>query len=117
MVEKREMTPLAKWLWRELERRRESAREASLAAGLNHAAITRYLMGQRPTEPSVGKLAAYFEVPEDYLRELTGYRKPSPEHVQLAGQLAELLEDAPADEIETLFDLARSMHRRRATQR
>jgi hypothetical protein len=58
-----------------LEKRNESMREASLAAGLDHGALLRYIRyGRRPTRDSVLLLADHFEMnPNDLLR-LAGYR-------------------------------------------
>ncbi len=108
-MERRELTPLAKWLWRELEYRRESAREASLAAGLSHAAITRYLTGITPTPASAKKLAQHFEVPEELILQLAGHIKGPPDQDTFIKQLAQITEGWSEAERRTLVELARTL--------
>lgn len=69
-------TPLAEWLSKQLGERNESAREASLRAGLDHSAISRFMSGTKPTVESCHKLAAHFGVPEKMVLELAGYFPP-----------------------------------------
>ncbi|MHB0874534.1 MAG: helix-turn-helix domain-containing protein [Anaerolineae bacterium] len=110
-------TEFAGWLMRELDRRHMSAQEASLAAGMDHAAIHRFLSGTRPSATNTKKLAVYFGVPVDYVRELTGEEEPSPEHVRLATQIAELIGGWPEDEQEQALDVIRLLHQQREGRR
>jgi transcriptional regulator with XRE-family HTH domain len=112
----RDMVPLAKWLWSELQRRRQSAREASLAAGLGHAAVSRYLNGQRPGTDICKKLARYFGVPEGFVLELAGHVKPTPEHSRFVSQIAELTDGMTDSEQALVLSLVRSVREQHASR-
>jgi len=50
-----------------------SWREASLGAGLDHGAISRFIGGTKPSTDSCIKLARYFGVADDIVLHLAGY--------------------------------------------
>ncbi len=62
------MGQFQRWVLDQLHSSNVSAREASLAAGLSHGAISRYLSGSRPSAAACKKLADYFEVPAELRR-------------------------------------------------
>lgn len=64
---------LREFLIKECESRNVSWRQASLDAGLDHNAISRYVNSTRPTRESCRKLAAYFDVPESEILALAGH--------------------------------------------
>lgn len=97
----------------ELDSRRLSDREASLTAGLDHAAIHRYLTGTKPSSGNCAKLAAYFEVPEDYVLELVGHKHPSAKHSLFVKQLDRLTADWTGEEQQLAMELLQTVERRR----
>ena len=57
-----------------LERSHQSPRQASMAAGLDHGAITRFLSGKyRPARDACILLAVYFDLNPNEFFELVGY--------------------------------------------
>lgn len=74
-----EQTQFAAWLGQRLAERNLSARAASLAAGLTHSSISKFMRGTQPNVESCRKLAAFFGVPEKTVLELAGYFEPDPE--------------------------------------
>lgn len=65
---------LAVFLDNQCKKRGLSWREASLGAGLDHGAISRFIRGTTPSPDSCQKLAAFFGVPEDVLLVLAGHK-------------------------------------------
>ena len=74
------MQDLQRWLLQELRARNQSFREFSLAAGLDHGAVSRYLAGTRPTRESCEKLAAYTGVPVEQVLVMAGHLKAPPDY-------------------------------------
>ncbi len=109
-----EMTPLAQWLWGELQRRKESAREASLGAGLSHASIHRFLAGRRPSPDSCRKLARYFQVPEEFVLQLAGHISPPPDQDIFLRQMDQVTRDWSEADRRTLVEVARAIDRQRS---
>jgi len=64
---------LSQFLVTVCEERDESFRQASLGAGLDHAAISRFVGGTRPRFESCLKLARYFRIDQRVLLRLAGY--------------------------------------------
>jgi transcriptional regulator with XRE-family HTH domain len=108
-----DMTPLARWLWEELERRGLSAREAAIAAGLSHGSVSRFLSGRQASPASCRKLARYFDVPEEFVLHLAGHIKPPPDQDVFLKQMAQVTEGWTEDEKRTLVALARTLGRQR----
>ena len=66
--------PFAARLRALLEPSHQSPRQASMAAGLDHGAITRFLNGEyRPARDACIQLAVYFDVNPNEFFELAGY--------------------------------------------
>lgn len=64
---------LRDFLIRECERRNLSWARASIQAGLDRTAISRFVNGTQPTTASALKLAAFFEVPELEMMAMAGH--------------------------------------------
>lgn len=71
---------LAVFLDNQCKKRGLSWREASLGAGLDHGAISRFIRGTTPSPDSCQKLAAFFGVPEDVPLVLAGHKHNSTSH-------------------------------------
>lgn len=67
------MRDLRTFLLQQCEERDLSLRQASLRAGLDHSAVSRFVNGTRPTRESSAKLARFFGVPEGYVLLLAGH--------------------------------------------
>jgi len=105
------LAPLARWLLEKLDDRNESARAASLGAGLDHAAISRFLQGVAPTPDSCRKLADYFEVPAEFVLALAGHMPTPEEHDAFVQQVAELAKDWSEEERRLGLELLRTVRR------
>jgi transcriptional regulator with XRE-family HTH domain len=103
---------LVRWLLTELARRNLSAREASDGAGMGHGAVSRYLLGHRPSMRNAQKLATYFEVPPEFVYHLAGYMGRAKEHDLFVKQLDSLTESWSASDKENLLEVARAWDRR-----
>lgn len=68
-----ERSALSQFLVKVCEERDESFRQASLGAGLDHAAVSRFVGGTRPRFESCLKLARYFRIDKAVLLRLAGY--------------------------------------------
>lgn len=89
---------LASFLSEQCEIRHVSWREASLGAGLDHGAISRFIKGQQPSTESCKKLSSYFKVSEDTLLSLAGHRdigdqELDPEIVAIAKRIGKVPPD------------------------
>ncbi len=98
-----------------MERRNETARQASLKAGLNHGAISHYLKGNRPSMESAKRLAEYYGVPEEFILQLVGLMKPTPGQNMVVRELGLIMADWTDAERQELLELARfrNVQRRR----
>lgn len=67
-------TGLAQFLDDQCKQRGLSWREASLKAGLDHGAISRFISGTTPSPASCRKLATLFGVEEDLVLVLAGHK-------------------------------------------
>lgn len=56
-----------------VEASRQTMRQISLGAGLDHAAVQRYLNGSKPSRDACISLAEYFEVPPNEMLTKAGY--------------------------------------------
>jgi transcriptional regulator with XRE-family HTH domain len=116
MATGKNFTPLARWLLEQLDERNESARAASLNAGLDHAAISRIIRGTQPSPETCQRLADYFEVPTELLLTLAGHM-PAPEDLDaFARQVAELTRGWTDSERRLALELLRTVHRQRRGQ-
>jgi transcriptional regulator with XRE-family HTH domain len=106
------MDKLQRWILAQLNRRNETPRSASRAAGLDHAAISRYLAGTRPSIQSCQKLAAHFEAPASYVLYLAGHLEAPPEMEPFLAQIGSLSGELTEDQKRALVDVARSMTKR-----
>lgn len=91
-------TDLASFLSEECKRRNLSWREASLGAGLDHGAISRFIGGGVPNTESCKKLSSYFKVSEDTILSLAGHRnigdqELDPEIAAIAKRIGEVPPD------------------------
>ena len=68
------MGNLAEFLISECRDRDMSWRQASLKAGLDHSAISRFIRGTQPSPLSCAKLADYFGYSLDHMLVLAGHR-------------------------------------------
>ena len=67
------MEEFVEFLLRECEKRNLSFRQASLRAGLDHGAVSRYVNGTRLARRSAKKLAKFFGVLEREMLVMTGH--------------------------------------------
>jgi transcriptional regulator with XRE-family HTH domain len=107
----REFTPLARWLLRQLGERRESARAASIEAGMDHAAISRFLRGTQPSPESCQKIAAYFGVPVEEVLSLAGHMPTPPGHDAFLRHVAEIAQDYSVDQRKQALEHLRAIQR------
>ena len=98
---------LSYWLDEKLNERNESRREASLGAGLDHAAISRYINGTQPSVASCQKLAEYFGVPEKQVLEVAGYFPPE-NHEEFVREITYLAGQVPVATRRSVLDLLRA---------
>jgi transcriptional regulator with XRE-family HTH domain len=68
------MGNLPEFLINECRERGLSWRQASLKAGLDHSAISRFVRGTQPNPESCAKLAGYFGYNPDHILVLAGHR-------------------------------------------
>lgn len=66
---------LSDWLLKELRRRNQSARDASIGADIYAGGISAYLGSKNPSPSTCEKLADYFGVPRDMVLALAGHLK------------------------------------------
>ena len=85
-----------------LEVRKESAREASLAANLDHQALRRFLGGQRPNMIACILLADHFEINPNELLELGGWPTLNAFNIKTASA-----ENLPSEVVDVAMDLAK----------
>jgi len=105
------MGELQAWLLRQLQERNWSAREASLAAGLNHGAVSHYLAGHRPSAENCRKIAVAFGVPASVVLILAGYMARPAGHDPFLAQVTELTSGWTGDQKERLLRLVRELDR------
>jgi len=84
-----DMSDLSRWLLDETEKRDLSMRQASLQAGLDHGAVSRFVKGTVPSPESCERLADFFNVPHMHVMELAG-------HVHLPPSFPDLDEESQA---------------------
>lgn len=101
------MQDLQQWLLQELRARNQSFREFSLAAGLDHGAVSRYLAGTRPTRESCEKLAAYTGVPVEQVLVMAGHLKAPPDYDPFLDRVAEVTEGFQERDKEAAIQLLR----------
>lgn len=94
------------WLSERLTERKVSMREASLSAGLDHGAISRFMQGTRPSVENCQKLAHYFGVPEKQVLEVADYFPPE-SHDEFVREITYLAGQVPVETRETVLDLLR----------
>jgi transcriptional regulator with XRE-family HTH domain len=99
---------LKDWLLDQMHQRNETAREASLAAGLSHGAISRFLNGNRPSAASCGALAAHFGVPKELILQLAGLITLPDSEDRTLRQLAAIVDGLPEEHRAGLVELARA---------
>lgn len=108
-------TGLAQFLDDQCKQHGWSWREASLRAGLDHGAISRFMRGTTPATDSCYKLAELFGVDAEIVLKLAGHwqqssnstDKPRTEPMLL---LDELMQDLPEDRQWKIFRMARVEH-------
>lgn len=89
-----------------------SWREASIKAGLDHAAISRFIRGTTPSPESCRKLAKFFSVDEDLVLTLAGHKG---ERLSEADELTteamvlieEMMRDLPEDRQWKIYKMIR----------
>ena len=105
---------LRAWLLDMLREKGVSDRSASLDAKLDHAAISRFLKGTRPSPASCKKLADYFEVPAEMVLHLAGYVSAPPNHDLFLKQVSELTRGLTAAERRQVLDVLKALRKRQA---
>lgn len=83
---------MAQLLLEQLDKKKESPREMSLNAGLNHGAVSAILNGSRPNASTCSKLALYLNLPEAWLLWLAGWMQTPPDMNDFARTLSGMLE-------------------------
>ena len=101
------MEDLQRWLLQELRDRNQTYREFSLAAKLDHGAVSRYLAGTRPARENCEKLAAYTGVPLQQILVMAGYLKAPPDYDPFLEKVAEVTSDFQEHDKEAAIRLLR----------
>ena len=99
------MNDLQRWLLGQLNRRNLSPRAASLRAGLDHAAISRYLSGATPSPENCRKLASFFGAQISYVLDLAGHIEPLPEMTPFLERVGHLTEELTEEQQETILEM------------
>lgn len=102
-----------RWLLREINERNLSMREASLKAGLDHGAISRFLDKTQPSLESCRKLAVFFDVPNGLVLFLAGHLEAPPGMDDWLEQIKLLAEGWSEEQRGSLIDWMRLENRRR----
>ena len=102
------MSAVRDWLLQVLAKTNETPRQASIAAGLGHGAISSYLNGDRPSPDSCRKLAEHFGVPVSYVLALAGHVDPPPTLTIFLGQIATATEGWSEEQKVQLLEVARA---------
>ena len=84
-----------------------SARELSLAAGVNHGAVSNILGGGRPDATTCSKLALHLGLPETYLLWLGGWMQTPPDHNDFARAVATQMQGLTQEQRMHLLDMIR----------
>lgn len=105
-------TRLREWLLDMLREKDVSDRSASLSAKLDHAAISRYLKGTRPSPVSCKKLADYFGVPAEQVMYLAGYINEPADYDLFLKQVSELTRGLTQVERQQVLDVLKALRKR-----
>lgn len=106
------MGQFQRWLLDQLHSSNVSARQASLAAGLSHGAISRYLSGSRPSAAACKQLADHFEVPAEMVLHLAGYVSAPPDHDLFLKQVSELTQGLTPAERQQVIEVLKALRKR-----
>jgi transcriptional regulator with XRE-family HTH domain len=115
LIEATMWSDLATFLDAQCKERGLSWREASLKAGLDHAAISRFIRGTTPSPESCRKLAVFFGVPEDIVLSLAGHKSELPDEDEIKSQairaIEYLMRQLPENRQREILEMVRTMHR------
>jgi transcriptional regulator with XRE-family HTH domain len=98
---------LQRWLLDELRTRNQSYREFSLAAGLDHGAVSRYLAGTRPIRESCEKLATYTGVSLEQVLIMAGHLKAPADYDPFLDEVTEVTRGFEARDKEAALQFLR----------
>jgi hypothetical protein len=98
----------ADWLLVQLNRTNETPRAASMAAGLAHNAITKYLSGTQPTQRSCARLAHHFGVPREEVLQAAGLLTGIDRESWELRQIEAILQQLPPERRKGLVELAQA---------
>ena len=102
------MNALQEWLLAQLRRTNESMREASIAADMDHAAISRFMADTVPSPDNCRKLAEHFGVPVSYVLSLVGHVDPPPTLTVFLAQIATATEGWSEEQKVQLLEVVRA---------
>ena len=102
---------LVKWLLAQMKERNESARDMSLKCDLDHGAISRYLLGTRPSPANCVKMADGLGIPRRRIMYLAGYEDAPPDHSDFLREVGHLTEGWTPEQKQALLDSIRIAHR------
>jgi transcriptional regulator with XRE-family HTH domain len=106
---------LASFLDEQCKQRNLSWREASLQAGLDHGAISRFIRGTQPNTATSHKLAKFFGVDPDIVLQLAGHKKDtsiSPgSRTEAMTLIEDLLLSLPEDVQWKLYEMIKLEHK------
>ena len=98
---------LIQWLKQQMRKTGLSARKISLRAGMDHAAVSRFLSGTQPTPDSCRALAEFFGVPVDFVLDLAGLIDRPPEMDAFVAEMARLAEHWTPEQKEAWLEMMR----------